>query len=165
MVKQFKNDFLWGASSSAFQIEGAWNEDGKGLTVADYNSLKSQLYKQIRKSPAILPSFQRGHCVNERIRLKTYRFSLSWARIIPTGDGEINQAGIDFYNAVIDTLLENDILPFVTLYHFDLPFALVEKYNGWADRRCVSAFQRYAQVCYQAFGDRVKIGKLRTNKT
>lgn len=61
-----------------------------------------------------------------------------------------------FYNAVIDTLLENDILPFVTLYHFDLPFALVEKYNGWADRRCVSAFQRYAQVCYQAFGDRVK---------
>ena len=90
---------------------------------------------------------------------------LSWARIIPTGDGEINQAGIDFYNAVIDTLLENDILPFVTLYHFDLPFALVEKYNGWADRRCVSAFQRYAQVCYQAFGDRVKIGKLRTNKT
>ena len=80
-------------------------------------------------------------------------------------DGEINQAGIDFYNAVIDTLLENDILPFVTLYHFDLPFCVGGKYNGWADRRCVSAFQRYAQVCYQAFGDRVKIGKLRTNKT
>ena len=65
---------------------------------------------------------------------------LSWARIIPTGDGEINQSGIDFYNTVIDTLLENDILPFVTLYHFDLPFVLVEKYNGWADRRAFPHF-------------------------
>ena len=84
MVKQFKNDFLWGASSSAFQIEGAWNEDGKGLTVADYNSFKkSAVQGRYESRQRFLPSFQRGHCVNERIRLKTYRFSLSWARIIP----------------------------------------------------------------------------------
>ncbi|HCQ8721292.1 TPA: glycoside hydrolase family 1 protein [Enterococcus faecalis] len=157
MVKQFKNDFLWGASSSAFQIEGAWNEDGKGLTVADYNSFKkSAVQADTKVASDFYHHFKEDIALMKELGLKTYRFSLSWARIIPTGDGEFNQAGIDFYNAVIDTLLENDILPFVTLYHFDLPFALVEKYNGWVDRRCVSAFQRYAQVCYQAFGDRVK---------
>ena len=128
MVKQFKNDFLWGASSSAFQIEGAWNEDGKGLTVADYNSFKkSAVQADTKVASDFYHRFKEDIALMKELGLKTYRFSLSWARIIPTGDGEINQAGIDFYNAVIDTLLENDILPFVTLYHFDLPFALVEK--------------------------------------
>ena len=72
----------------------------------------------------------------KELGLKTYRFSISWARIIPDGDGEVNQKGIDFYNQVIDELIANDILPFVTLYHFDLPYALVEQYNCWEDRRC-----------------------------
>lgn len=135
MVKQFKNDFLWGASSSAFQIEGAWNEDGKGLTVADYNSFKKSAVQADTKVADFYHRFKEDIALMKELGLKTYRFSLSWARIIPTGDGEINQSGIDFYNTVIDTLLENDILPFVTLYHFDLPFVLVEKYNGWADRR------------------------------
>ena len=88
--------------------------------------------------------------------MQMYRFSLSWARIIPDGDGEINRAGIDFYRNVIDCLLEHGIEPFVTLYHFDLPYALVEKYNGWEDRRCVYAFERYAKLCFAEFGEKVK---------
>ena len=99
----------------------------------------------------------------KELGLKTYRFLFhgheSFQQVMAKS---IKPASIFI---MLSLILENDILPFVTLYHFDLPFALVEKYNGWADRRCVSAFQRYAQVCYQAFGDRVKIGKLRTNKT
>ena len=89
--------------------------------------------------------------------MKAYRFSLAWTRIIPDGDGEVNQHGIDFYNQVIDELISNGIQPLVTLYHFDLPYALVEKYNGWESRECAFAFERYARICFQAFGDRVKI--------
>ncbi len=88
--------------------------------------------------------------------MKTYRFSIAWTRIIPDGDGEINQKGIDFYNNVINKLVENNIEPFVTLYHFDLPFALVEKYNGWEGRETVYAFERFAKICFKEFGDRVK---------
>lgn len=156
-MKRFADIFLWGASSSAFQIEGGWDADGKGMSVADYNSFKrSAVQADSKVASDFYHHYQEDIQLMKEMGLKTYRFSLSWARVIPDGDGEVNQAGIDFYNQVIDALLAADILPFITLYHFDLPFALVEKYNGWEDRRCVEAFQRYAQVCYQAFGDRVK---------
>lgn len=89
--------------------------------------------------------------------MKAYRFSLAWTRIIPDGDGEINQKGLEFYNQVIDELIKNGIQPLITLYHFDLPYALVEKYNGWEARDCVFAFERYARVCFETFGDRVKM--------
>ncbi|XKM12842.1 glycoside hydrolase family 1 protein [Orbaceae bacterium ac157xtp] len=156
-MKKFASNFLWGASSSAFQIEGAWDEDGKGMTVADYNSFqRSHLQADSKVASDFYHQYEQDIKLFKELGLKAYRFSISWARIIPDGDGKINQAGIDFYNKVIDLLLENDILPLVTLYHFDLPFSLVEKYNGWQDRRCVNAFQRYAQTCFKAFGDRVK---------
>ena len=93
----------------------------------------------------------------KELGMKAYRFSPAWTRIIPDGDGEVNQHGIDFYNQVIDELISNGIQPLVTLYHFDLPYALVEKYNGWESRECAFAFERYARICFQAFGDRVKI--------
>ena len=157
MNKTFPKDFMWGASSSAFQIEGAWDEDGKGMSVADFNSFKkSEIQADSKVASDFYHHWKEDIQLMKELGLKSYSFSLSWARIIPSGDGEINQAGIDFYNQVIDYLIESGITPFVTLYHFDLPYALVEKYNGWESRACAFAFERYAKVCFEHFGDRVK---------
>lgn len=158
MKYHFPENFLWGASSSAFQIEGAWNEDGKGMTVADYNSFKrSALQADTKTASDFYHHWKEDIAMMKEMGLKAYRFSISWARIIPDGDGAVNQSGIDFYNRVIDELIENGIKPLVTLYHFDLPWALVEKYNGWESRDCIYAFERYARICFEAFGDRVKM--------
>jgi len=156
-MAKFPKDFLWGASSSAFQIEGGWDEDGKGMTVADYNSFKrSDRQADSKVASDFYHHYEEDIALMKELGMNIYRFSLSWARIIPDGDGAVNEKGIAFYDKVIDLLIENGIQPFVTLYHFDLPYALVEKYNGWEDRRCVHAFERYARVCFEAFGDRVK---------
>lgn len=158
MKERFPEHFLWGASSSAFQIEGGWDEDGKGMSVADYNSFK---HSDKQADSKVASDFYHHWCEDialmKELGMKAYRFSLAWTRIIPDGDGEVNQHGIDFYNQVIDELISNGIQPLVTLYHFDLPYALVEKYNGWESRECAFAFERYARICFQAFGDRVKI--------
>ena len=153
----FPEDFLWGASSSAFQIEGGWDEDGKGMTVADLNSFKrSDKQADSKVASDFYHHYEEDIALMKELGMNIYRFSLSWARIIPDGDGTVNEKGIAFYDKVIDLLIENGIQPFVTLYHFDLPYALVKKYNGWEDRRCVYAFEKYARVCFEAFGDRVK---------
>lgn len=157
MKKRFPDDFLWGASSSAFQIEGAYDEDNKGLSVADFNSFKkSQIQADTKVAADFYHHYEEDIDLMKELGMKTYRFSIAWTRIIPDGDGEINQKGIDFYNNVINKLVENNIEPFVTLYHFDLPFALVEKYNGWEGRETVYAFERFAKICFKEFGDRVK---------
>ncbi len=157
MAIRFPEHFLWGASSSAFQIEGGWDEGGKGMTVADYNSFRRASTQADTKTASdFYHRWREDIALMRELGLKIYRFSLSWARIIPDGDGEINPQGIRYYSDVIDCLLENGIEPFVTLYHFDLPYALVEKYNGWEDRRCVYAFERYARICFEQFGGRVK---------
>ena len=156
-MAKFPKGFLWGASSSAFQIEGGWDEDGKGMTVADYNSFKrSDRQADSKVASDFYHHYEEDIALMKELGMNIYRFSLYWARIIPDGDGAVNEKGIAFYDKVIDLLIENGIQPFVTLYHFDLPYALVEKYNGWEDRRCVHAFERYARVCFEAFGDRVK---------
>lgn len=153
----FPENFLWGASSSAFQIEGAWQEDGKGMSVADFNSFKkSEIQADTKIAADFYHRFESDIDLMKELGMKTYRFSIAWTRIIPDGDGEINQKGIDFYNKVINKLVENNIEPFVTLYHFDLPFALVEKYNGWESRETVYAYERFAKICFKEFGDRVK---------
>ena len=154
---KFPKDFLWGAASSAFQIEGGWDEDGKGMTVADYNSFKrSDKQADTKVASDFYHHWEEDIELMKELGLKAYRFSISWARIIPDGDGEINPKGIEFYNKVINKLLSCGIVPIVTLYHFDLPYALVKKYNGWEARECAYAFERYAKVCFENFGDRVK---------
>ncbi len=158
MKERFPEHFLWGASSSAFQIEGGWDEDGKGMSVADYNSFKhSDKQADSKVASDFYHHWREDIALMKELGMKAYRFSLAWTRIIPDGDGEVNQRGIDFYNQVIDELIGNGIQPLVTLYHFDLPYALVEKYNGWESRECAFAFERYARICFKAFGDRVKI--------
>ena len=156
MKHGFPKDFLWGASSSAFQIEGGWDEGGKGLTVADVNSFKrSDKQADTKVASDFYHRWREDIALMAELGLDVYRFSISWARIVPDGDGAVNQEGLAFYDQVIDELLAHGIQPFVTLYHFDLPYALVEKYNGWADRRCALAFERYARICFEHFGDRV----------
>lgn len=152
----FPEKFLWGAASSAFQIEGGFDSDGKGLSVADINSFKrSHQQADTKVASDFYHNYQADIKLMKELGLQIYRFSIAWSRIIPDGDGEINPKGIEFYNNIINCLLEYDIIPFITLYHFDLPYKLVEKYNGWQSRKCVDAFKRYAQICFENFGDRV----------
>ena len=127
------------------------------MTVADFNSFKrSDKQADSKVASDFYHHWEEDIDLMHELGLHVYRFSIAWARIIPDGDGEVNQAGIDFYNKVIDRLLSYNIIPFITLYHFDLPYALVEKYNGWEARDCAYAFERYARVCFENFGDRVK---------
>ena len=157
MSYAFPKNFWWGAAASAFQIEGGWNADGKGMSVADYNSFKrSRTQADSKVASDFYHHWEEDIALMKEMGLQVYRFSIAWSRIIPDGDGTVNQNGIDFYNKVIDRLLECKIIPFVTLYHFDLPWALAEKYNGWESRHCAEAFVRYAKICFEAFGDRVK---------
>lgn len=155
--KPFPDNFLWGASSSAFQVEGAAEEDGKGLSVADKNA---QRRADVQADTLVASDFY--HHVEEDIDLmaelglKAYRFSISWSRLFPKGDGQLNQAGADFYRRVLAYLEHKHIEPLVTLYHFDLPFDLVTRYCGWADRRCIDAFVNYAHTCFKLFGGQVR---------
>lgn len=157
MGASFPQGSLWGASSSAFQVEGVWDEDGKGMTVADVDSFKrSDRQADTRIASDPYHRWREDIELMTQLGLKAYRFSIAWARIVPTGDGAVNPAGLAVYDQVIDCLLGHGIQPFMTLYHFDLPYALVEKYDGWADRRCALAFERYARICFEHFGDRVR---------
>lgn len=152
-LKAFPDDFLWGASTSAYQAEGAYNEDGKGLSVQDLHHPKDIADFKIASDH--YHHFKEDVQMMAELGLKAYRFSIAWTRIIPDGDGEINKAGIDFYNALIDELCAYHIEPVVTMYHFDLPLALHEK-GGWANRHTIDAFVRYDRILFENFGDRVK---------
>lgn len=158
-MKQVHDKFLWGSATAAYQCEGAWDEDGKGLGEWDvFNHNSSLNINQVDGD--IASDFY--HKYKEDIDLmaagnqNTYRFSISWARIIPQGVGEVNQKGIDFYNHVIDYCLEKGITPNATLFHYDLPYEL-SQIGGWENREIIDAFDAYAKVCFENFGDRVKI--------
>ncbi|WOP19402.1 glycoside hydrolase family 1 protein [Raineyella sp. LH-20] len=146
-------DFLWGASSSAYQIEGASAEDGKGPSVQDVKtvpagtpdfSVCSDHYHRWAEDIALLAE----------LGLKSYRFSIAWTRILPEGTGAVNPAGVEFYSRLIDECLWHGIEPIVTMYHFDLPTALDAR-GGWADPATVDAFVEFARVLFAAYGDRV----------
>lgn len=154
----FGNDFKWGTATASFQIEGAWNRDGKGVSIWDKFSHQKGKIKT-GETAEIACDFY--HRFPDDIRLlkslnfDTFRFSLSWPRIMPNGTGTVNQKGIDFYNRLIDFSLEQGIEPWVTLYHWDLPQALEDK-GGWTNRDIISWFGDYTHICSRAFGDRVK---------
>lgn len=153
-IKAFPPGFFWGGSTSAYQVEGAWNEDGKGPSVIDMATrvpdtadfkVTSDHYHHVEEDVALLAE----------LGLKAYRFSIAWTRIIPDGDGEINPKGLAFYNRLINALVAQNIEPIVTMYHFDLPYALAEK-GGWNNRATIDAFERYSRVIFQEYGDRVR---------
>lgn len=154
----FPEGFVFGAATSSYQIEGAWNEDGKGESIWD----------RFAHTPGTIEDGSTGDVACDHVRrwhedvrlmadlgLDAYRFSISWPRVLPYGTGEINEAGLAFYDRLVDGLLENGIRPFVTLYHWDLPQAL-QDLGGWPTRDTAKAFCEYADVVSRRLGDRVK---------
>lgn len=155
---QFGQDFLWGVSTAAFQIEGAHDADGKGSSIWDvFTSQKGKVKNGHHAITAcdFYNSYQNDISLISHLNIPNFRFSISWPRIMPTGIHPVNQAGIDYYNKIIDSLLEQGIEPWVTLYHWDLPHALEVK-GGWTNRESVAWFSDYVEVCAKHFGDRVK---------
>ncbi len=154
-LKPFPEDFLWGASSSAYQCEGAWDEDGKGPSVQDCMPIIegnadwkvcSDHYHRFKEDIALMAE----------MGFSEFRFSIAWPRIIPDGDGEVNPIAVNHYHEVIDECLKYGIEPVVTLYHFDLPQALQDKYGGWISRQCIEDFVRYCEVCFEEYGGKVQ---------
>lgn len=155
----FPNDFLWGAASAAYQVEGAYNEDGKGLSVWDeFVRIPGKTFEGTTGDIAV----NHYHRMEEDVKLmaelglKTYRFSISWSRIFPDGNGPINEKGIKFYERLIDLLLLNKIEPMVTIFHWDLPQALQNKYNGFESREIIKDYVNYARTLFNLFGTKVK---------
>jgi beta-glucosidase len=155
----FPPGFLWGAATSAYQIEGAVNEDGRGPSIWDrFVHLKGKIVDQSTADVAN----DHYHRYKEDVQLikelgaKAYRFSIAWPRVFPEGTGTPNPKGLDFYQRLLDELLANDIQPFATLYHWDLPQALQDRYGGWRSRDTAKAFADYAGYVTERISDRVK---------
>lgn len=153
-LKNFPKDFLWGASTSAYQVEGANLIDGKGPSCQDIKKVPegtSELdicadqYHRYKEDVALMAE----------MGFKVYRFSISWSRLIPEGTGDVNPKGIEYYNNLIDECLKHNIIPLVTMFHFDMPAAL-DKRGGWSKRESIDWFVNFAKVMYENFGDRVK---------
>ncbi|WP_421317087.1 glycoside hydrolase family 1 protein [Aeromonas veronii] len=154
----FPSDFLWGAASAAYQVEGGWNADGKGPSVWDlFTKLPGKTFEGSNGDVAVdhYHRMEEDVALMAEMGLKAYRFSVSWPRIYPTGRGEVNEAGLAFYEKLIDTLLAHQIEPVLTLYHWDLPQALQDEYGGWEDRRIIEDFERYCVTLYQRFAGKV----------
>jgi len=157
MKRKLPKDFLWGAGSAAYQVEGGWNEGGKGLSNWDvFASLPGRTFEGTDGKVAAdhYHRYKEDVSLMNEIGLKSYRFSISWSRIYPNDMDHINPEGIAFYSNLIDELKSYNIEPFVTLFHWDLPQYLEEK-GGWESEEVIFAFEKYAKTCFEAFGDRV----------
>lgn len=154
-LKPFPKDFLWGAATSAYQVEGAWNEGGKGPSVIDARKAYPEGTTDFTVASDHYHRFEEDIALFKQIGFKTYRFSIAWTRIFPHGKGEISQEGIAFYHRLIDTLLSHEITPIITMYHFDLPQALQEL-DGWSNRDSVEWFTDYARVLFEEYGSKVR---------
>ncbi|WP_443625956.1 glycoside hydrolase family 1 protein, partial [Catenibacterium sp.] len=163
-------DFLWGGAVAANQYEGGYNEGNKGLSVTDVMSSGDvnhprEISFEIKKDNYYPNHFGIDfyHHYKEDIKLfaemgfKCFRLSIAWPRIYPHGDElEPNEEGLKYYDDVFDECLKYGIEPVVTLYHFDLPQCLQDRYGGWADRQCIDAFLKYCRVCFAEYGEKVK---------
>jgi beta-glucosidase len=154
----FPADFVWGAATAAFQIEGATNEDGRGESIWDrFCATPGKVLNGDSGEPACdhYHRYREDLALMQALNLNAYRFSIAWPRVLPEGTGEVNQRGLDFYDRLVDELLAAGITPFVTLYHWDLPQAL-EDQGGWTSRATAEAFANYADVVSRRIGDRVR---------
>ena len=155
----FPDNFLWGASTSAYQVEGAALEDGKKASQQDIinqDNFRERGFATAEVTSDHYHHFREDVALMAEMGLKAYRFSIAWSRVIPDGTGAVNPAGLKFYHDLIDELLAHGIEPIVTLYHYDLPWALVERYGGWISRQVVDDFEAYARLVITEFADQVK---------
>jgi beta-glucosidase len=156
---EFPRDFLWGAATASYQIEGAWQEDGKGESVWDRFTHTPGKIKTGETGDVACDHFHRfaaDVALMRALKLQAYRFSISWPRVLPQGKGAVNPKGLDFYSRLVDALLAAGLTPLVTLYHWDLPQAL-QDLGGWTRRDIAGWFGDYAGVVARALGDRVKL--------
>src|SRR5262245_53393815 len=157
--RRFPDGFYWGVATSAYQIEGAWNEDGKGLSIWD---TYAHTPGKIKNNDTGDVANDHYHRYKEDVALMkdlgatAYRFSVAWPRIFPDGTGKANPKGLDFYSRLVDELKVAGIEPFVTLYHWDLPQTLQDRYGGWQSKHTAMAFAEYAGYMAEQLGDRVK---------
>ena len=158
-MNNFPENFTWGSATSSYQIEGAADEAGKGPSIwdafctvpgrvakGDRGDIACDHYHRMREDVALMKA----------MGLKAYRFSIAWPRIMPSGKGQVNAEGLQFYDDLINELLDQGIEPWVTLYHWDLPLALQMEEDGWLNGEIANYFESYARVCFARFGDRVK---------
>lgn len=169
-MKTFREDFLWGGATAANQFEGAWDVDGKGASVSDMctngsHTNPKRVTTKIEEG-TLYPSHEAidfYHHYKEDIALfaemgfKTFRLSIAWTRIFPTGmEMEPNEAGLAFYDRVFDECKKYGIEPLVTISHYEMPYALVEQYNGWEGRECIDCFVRYCEAVFKRYQGKVK---------
>jgi 6-phospho-beta-glucosidase len=155
----FPAGFLWGAASAAYQVEGAWDVDGKGPSVWDvFTRLPGKTFQGSNGDVAVdhYHRYEEDIALMAEMGLKAYRFSVSWPRIFPNGRGAPNEAGLVFYERLIDALRAHGIEPVLTLYHWDLPQALQDEYGGWEDRRIIADFEHYCVTLFRRFAGKVK---------
>jgi len=158
-MRRFPDGFLWGTATASYQIEGAWNEDGKGESIwdrfahtpgkiqnGDTGDVALDHYHRYKNDVALIKNLGAG----------AYRFSIAWPRIFPEGTGAPNLKGLDFYSRLVDELLANGIAPFATLYHWDLPQALQDRWGGWESRDTANAFADYCGYVAEKLGDRIR---------
>ena len=157
LFRSFGPEFLWGTASAAYQIEGAYNQDGRGNSIWDVFSEKGRIKN--KENGQIATDFYHRYkediALAKSMNFRVFRFSISWSRIFPQGTGEVNQKGVNFYHTVIDECLSQGLQPWVTLYHWDLPQAL-QVQGGWANREVVEWFKSYTKFCAREFGSKVK---------
>jgi beta-glucosidase len=153
----FPNDFLWGTATAAYQIEGAYQADGKGESIWDRFSHTPGTIQDASTGDVACDHYNRWQedfDLLTRLNLNAYRFSIAWTRILPDGTGQLNKAGLDYYDRLVEDLLARGIKPFVTLYHWDLPQTLQDR-GGWANRDTAGYFADFAQIVAHRLGDRV----------
>jgi beta-glucosidase len=156
-LKKFPAGFLWGTATAAYQVEGAWNEDGKGESVWDRFTHTPQRILNGDTGDIACNHYHRmpeDVGLMKELGLQTYRFSTAWTRVLPEGIGSVNERGLDFYDRLVDALLDAGIQPNATLNHWDMPQSLQDK-GGWNNRDSAEWFTEYAQVMFNRLGDRV----------
>ena len=166
----FRKDFLWGGAVAAHQLEGAYNVDGKGLSIVDVVTAGTREKKRRITDGIVSGEYYPNHEAidfyhhyKEDIKLfaemgfKCFRTSIAWSRIFPNGDEtEPNEAGLQFYDKLFDECLKYGIQPVITLSHFEMPLHLVKKYGGWRSRRLIHFFVKFAEICFKRYKNKVK---------
>jgi 6-phospho-beta-glucosidase len=153
------NNFLWGSASAAYQVEGAYETDGKGLSVWDkFVQIPGKTFKETTGELAVdhYHRYKEDIALMAEMGLKTYRFSIYWARIFPKGKGNVSEKGIAFYQNIVDECLKKGIEPMITIFHWDLPQDLEDEYNGWESIQIVDDFVAYATYLFEVFKDKVQ---------